>query len=205
MKDLKCVPEDRRAHWIDEGYGYVERELKALTAKLRSTGAVSAVEGTFTLNGSGASGLDDDGDFAVEVVEESGLAEDDLAELAAWRTFQMKTWKPELEGKVSMKQGEQITLMTLWKHVDILDWWARHEGSFPHMAILARRYLACPAAQSFQERVFSGAKFVMSLKRASLSSSMFEQLTILRHNKEWLKGQRDQAQRTNVKRIETEQ
>ena len=67
----------------------------------------------------------------------------------------MRTLEPELEGKVSLKQGGQITLMALWKHVDILDWWARHEATFPHMAILARRYLACPETQSFQERVFS--------------------------------------------------
>ena len=63
---------------------------------------------------------------------------------------------------------------------------------FPTIAKLARRYLACPsAAQSFKERVFSGAKIVMNAKRTSMKAKVFEQLTVLRHNRVWLDAKRD--------------
>lgn len=55
---------------------------------------------------------------------------------------------------------------------DPLEWWQRHEGSFPLLSRLAKRYLCIPGTSVSAERVFSTAGDVVTAKRTSLSTSL---------------------------------
>ena len=123
-----------------------------------------------------------------------GAIVDDLAEFNDWMSFQ-EAWTTVIKAEVLPPGTATVGMKILWQYVDILAWWATHEAEFPTIAQIARRYLACPASQSFQERVFSGAKLVMAAKRCNMKPSTFEQLTILRHNKVWLREKRDESKK----------
>ena len=116
---------------------------------------------------------------------------DDMDEFNDWMVSQ-EVWTSVIRANVLPPDTATVGLKVLWQCVDILDWWATHEAQYPTIAQIARRYLAYPASQSFQERVFSGSKIVMTAKRCSLTSWKFEQLTILCHNKIWLRGKREE-------------
>ena len=182
----------RREDWLKEGWSYIRRDfLRAKEAEQVAVNRSNYSEQDAVM------GISDDDDFCVEVKKAGGCNED---ELTVWMKFTVPSWTHEIERSgTKLADNQKITLMMLWKHVDILDWWRRHETMFPTIARLARRYLACPAAQSFQERVFSGAKVVMNAKRTNLKAKTFEQLTILRHNKVWL-DERREAEKAKVKR-----
>ena len=62
---------------------------------------------------------------------------------------------------------------------DPLDWWRENEARFPHIALLARRYLASSAPS---ERVFSHMQIVVDKKKTSLSKNKVERLVFLRYN-----------------------
>ena len=55
-----------------------------------------------------------------------------------------------------------------------LDWWARNEHRFPHLALMARQYLGCPASSSSAERVFSLAGRLFSDLRQSMNDGTLE-------------------------------
>ena len=186
LKDLLMVTDvQQRAQWLEEGWGYLKRDFTKVRdcLKFLNASATRQVEGAI------GSQLSDDDDITVEVVDSSA----DEDELEMWKKFSVCTWKQDIEKAGVILEGNQrITLMMLWEHVDLMEWWSRHETVFPTIARLARVYLACPAAQSFQERVFSGAKIVMNAKRTNLKADLFERLTVLRHNKHWLLKKRDE-------------
>ena len=112
----------------------------------------------------------------------------DQSELLRW--LNLKVDFTLLVPAKEVSSDRSVGMKSLWNHIDILEWWKLHEVEFPTIASIARRFLACPASQSFQERVFSGAKIVMDDKRSNLTPVMFESLTVLRHNKIWLRDQR---------------
>jgi hypothetical protein len=66
--------------------------------------------------------------------------------------------------------------------LDPLPIWKSLEGSFPILSRLARRYLAIPESNSFQERVFSCASFLQSKLRLSAKYETVERNTLLRVN-----------------------
>ena len=200
MKELKIIGDTtKRDAWLKEGWEYIDKEFVTLRQHqiqqanvqgIRSVVSTNAVIDVFSNDG--------EADMVVEVVGNnhgsSGDSQVDISELEEWKRFVVKSWQKELDGKVVLEPGSAISMMMLWRHVDILDWWRRYEHEFPTIALLARRFLACPAAQSFQERVFSGAKVVMNAKRSRLDSDLFEQLVVLRHNQKWLERQRQGRQ-----------
>ena len=49
--------------------------------------------------------------------------------------------------------------------IDPLAWWKMHDGQFPTIAKLARKYLAIPASSAPSERVFSRAKLIQQCQR----------------------------------------
>ena len=55
-----------------------------------------------------------------------------------------------------------------------LDWWARNEHRFPHLALMARQYLGCPASAASAERVFSLAGRLFSDLRQSMNDGTLE-------------------------------
>ena len=199
MKDLKVIRNTtKREDWLKEGWEYIEKEFVGLRLEQLEQ---SKVAGATPSNAVSELAVDGEGEMVVEIVggveSADGSRTVDLGEFEDWKRFAVKSWQRELEGKVQLEAGSTISMMMLWQHMDVLDWWRRHEGQFPTIALLARRYLCCPAAQSFQERVFSGGKIVMSAKRSRLDSGLFEQLVVLRHNQKWLQRLRDVKARGN--------
>ncbi|CAJ0883449.1 9889_t:CDS:10, partial [Entrophospora sp. SA101] len=54
---------------------------------------------------------------------------------------------------------------------DVLTWWKNHESEYPHLALMARDYLAIPATSVPVERIFSGGTDLVTATRCSLSAS----------------------------------
>ncbi|OQR89798.1 hypothetical protein ACHHYP_06045 [Achlya hypogyna] len=83
-----------------------------------------------------------------------------------------------------IKNGNQehYDAWKLYKHIDVLKWY-RDDGasSFPSIAVLARVYLAKPMSNAYQERFFSTAGRVLTIKRTRLDSSRAGKLQLLMH------------------------
>jgi hypothetical protein len=90
--------------------------------------------------------------------------------------------------------SNQISMFDLFKEVNICLWWKEHQTQFPVLSTLARIHLAMPAAQSFQERVFSTAKHTLGQKRTRLDQTRFKQATILRHNKKLMASRKQELE-----------
>ena len=69
--------------------------------------------------------------------------------------------------------------------IDPLAWWKMHDGQFPKIAKLARKYLAIPASSAPSERVFSRAKLIQQRQRWNLLPQRLEACVMLKHNA-WL-------------------
>jgi hypothetical protein len=71
----------------------------------------------------------------------------------------------------------------LEKEVSVLDWWKENEVNFPHVAQLARKYLAIPASSCPCERLFSDAGQVVTKRRNRLAPETVEKIVFLHENK----------------------
>ena len=69
--------------------------------------------------------------------------------------------------------------------IDPLAWWKMHDGQFPPIAKLARKYLAIPASSAPSERVFSRAKLIQQRQRWNFLPQRLEAYVMLKHNA-WL-------------------
>ncbi|XP_034052383.1 zinc finger BED domain-containing protein 1-like [Gymnodraco acuticeps] len=65
---------------------------------------------------------------------------------------------------------------------DPLAWWKNNEAKYPHVAMLAKRYLAVSATSVPSERVFSTAGDIVSASRSALSASNVDKLIFLKKN-----------------------
>lgn len=63
-----------------------------------------------------------------------------------------------------------------------LRWWKKHHSSYPHLAILAQRYLAVPGTSVPSERVFSTAGDIVTASRSILSAENVDILIFLKKN-----------------------
>ena len=68
------------------------------------------------------------------------------------------------------------------RHADPLDYWRSRQVEFPHLAQLARKFLATPCSSVYSERVFSELGNIYSDERSRLSPEKAEQLLFLHHN-----------------------
>jgi hypothetical protein len=68
------------------------------------------------------------------------------------------------------------------KNVCPLHWWATHETIFPRLAILAKKYLCCPATSTSSERVFSLGGDIIDDKRSRLDPELVDILIFLHAN-----------------------
>ncbi|KAK9528502.1 hypothetical protein VZT92_012656 [Zoarces viviparus] len=65
---------------------------------------------------------------------------------------------------------------------DPLVWWKSNECKYPHIAMMARRYLAVPGTLVPSERVFSTAGDIVTAKRSTLSPENVDILIFLKKN-----------------------
>lgn len=65
---------------------------------------------------------------------------------------------------------------------DPLQWWRVNEGRFPHLAPLAKEYLAIPATEVVSERIFSTAGQTVSKLRARLDGDTVDKIIFLHKN-----------------------
>ena len=65
-----------------------------------------------------------------------------------------------------------------------MDWWHRHEGAYPLLSRLSKRYLCIPGTSVAAERVFSTAGDVVTAKRSTLTPEHVDQLVFLHKNLE---------------------
>jgi hypothetical protein len=63
-----------------------------------------------------------------------------------------------------------------------LDWWKQNKSRFPRLAVLARRYLCCPATSSSAERLFSASGEILSERRTRLSAENLSGLVLIQDN-----------------------
>jgi hypothetical protein len=70
------------------------------------------------------------------------------------------------------------------KQTDVLQWWKAKSPDYPHLASMARDYLAAPATSAPVERVFSGGTDIAQPKRGALHADTFRACLCLRS---WLK------------------
>lgn len=87
---------------------------------------------------------------------------------------------PEYEEVNRYLRLPQIPLQTsTGEDQDILLWWKDHAPSFPHLAKMARQFLAAPASSASAERLFSGAgKMHDDLKKATKEGTLEMQLFV---------------------------
>lgn len=65
---------------------------------------------------------------------------------------------------------------------DPLTWWKSNECKYPHIAKMARCYLAVPGSSVPSERVFSTAGDIVTAKRSTLSPDNVDILVLLKKN-----------------------
>ena len=76
---------------------------------------------------------------------------------------------------------------TIDRHQSPLLWWRKNSGTYPRLAILARKYLSAPASSVYSEILFSTAGNVYEDKRSRLLPVHGEMLTFLNRNLPLLK------------------
>ena len=69
-----------------------------------------------------------------------------------------------------------------WVKTNPLNWWKKHELTFPRLAKLARAYLALPATSAPSERIFSQASLVLAKRRTRLDPEMAGKLLCVKKN-----------------------
>ena len=62
----------------------------------------------------------------------------------------------------------------------MLKWWKANTFEFPLMTRAARDYLSVPLTEVGVERVFSGARDVLGLRRQSMSADTMRSLVLLK-------------------------
>jgi hypothetical protein len=86
-----------------------------------------------------------------------------------------------LESKVEVEIGEYRARRVSLEQPP-LEFWKTHQGTYPKMAVAARRYLAIPATTASSERLFSSAGNVISDRRSRLLPDRASALILLREN-----------------------
>lgn len=66
--------------------------------------------------------------------------------------------------------------------VDTPVWWKSNEHNYPHVAKLAKHYLAVPATSVLSERVFSTAGDIVTASRSALTPDNVDKLIFLAKN-----------------------
>ena len=73
--------------------------------------------------------------------------------------------------------------LTNWRVNNVMEWWSDNQVKFPHVALMALKYLAIPASSAPSERVFSQLKLIVERKRWRMDGGRVERVIFLRCNK----------------------
>ena len=65
---------------------------------------------------------------------------------------------------------------------DSLTWWSSHKMNYPHLSVLARKYLCIQATSAASERVFSASGNIVNCLRSCLKPEMVNMLVFLNKN-----------------------
>jgi len=82
-----------------------------------------------------------------------------------------------------------IKKQLLWNNP--LDWWKLHEGKFPTLEVLARKFLAIQASSAPSERIFSQASLLLSAKRTRMKPKIAGKALFVKQNWEHFEGKVD--------------
>ncbi|KAF7426516.1 hypothetical protein PC9H_008885 [Pleurotus ostreatus] len=89
----------------------------------------------------------------------------------------------EIKDRVSVDELEEFWNLPREdiRTCDPIQWWYSRRHHFPSLYRLARNLLAIPGSAVAVERIFSGARDTISLRRASLKPQTIEILMLLKH------------------------
>ena len=66
--------------------------------------------------------------------------------------------------------------------LDPLDWWQENKTKYPHIAVLARKWLSVPATSTPSKRVFSICGIVNTAKRSKMNGKSIENQVLIHNN-----------------------
>ena len=89
--------------------------------------------------------------------------------------------KPTLQ-LVKEEVSSYMTVDCIELESNPLAWWRTNEPTYPHIAKLAKRYLAVPATSVPSERVFSTAGDIVTASRSALCADNVDKLIFLSKN-----------------------
>lgn len=78
--------------------------------------------------------------------------------------------------------NEYLKINQVQTTMNPLNWWEDMQERFPILSKLARKYLAMPATSTPSERLFSSAGNLMTAKRTSINTNLFERILFLKKN-----------------------
>ena len=77
------------------------------------------------------------------------------------------------------------SIVTIQGFVTILAWWKEHEMFYPHIPMVAKKYLAIPASSVASEPVFSFTGNLVNKKRTRMSPDTVKTMVFLNKNMQY--------------------
>ena len=86
------------------------------------------------------------------------------------------------EERIKTEMTSYLMTSDLEEDEDPLQWWLKHEHTFPRLSKLAKKYLSIPATSSPSERLFSVGGNIVTCHRAALKPDAVDRLVFLSMN-----------------------
>ncbi len=104
-----------------------------------------------------------------------------IAELFG-ETFASKDMDSKTPADIKEEVASYLAASGITVDGDPLTWWKSNECKYPHIAKMARCYLAVPGSSVPSERVFSTTGDIVTAKRSTLSPDNVDILVFLKKN-----------------------
>ncbi|MBN3296068.1 ZBED1 protein, partial [Amia calva] len=92
-------------------------------------------------------------------------------------TVAAKTASPSLNDAMDGELKGYLSIPNADSEIDSLEWWTVHEGNFPRVSQLAKKYLCIPATSAPPERVFSTGGNIVTCQRPTLKPEKKSELS----------------------------
>ena len=102
--------------------------------------------------------------------------------LGIFSHFQTQPAKKAKEYGELEKYLEAESILESTPNFDILNWWRVNEPMYPHLSVLARRYLCRMPSTASIEGAFSVAGFIIGVNRCSLDVDIVDDLLVLKRH-----------------------